>query len=108
MGHLAAPQWQTRYVCLLHTISMPAHIKKFIRKGDLEGILPYPHGVMANLSSRLNAFVEIHMDLTAFIRVMDPTKVKVVEKDRTENEPRLLETTVRRVVSLLPVAPARS
>ncbi|GJV63346.1 hypothetical protein Tco_1474174 [Tanacetum coccineum] len=48
------------------------------------------------------------MDLTAFIRVLDPTKVKVVEKNRAKDEPKLLDTTVGRVVPLLPVAPARS
>ncbi|GJR80117.1 hypothetical protein Tco_0150902 [Tanacetum coccineum] len=48
------------------------------------------------------------MDLTAFIRVLDPTKVKVVEKNRAKDEPKLLDTTVGRVVPLLPVALARS
>ncbi|GJX74774.1 gypsy type transposase [Tanacetum coccineum] len=41
------------------------------------------------------------MDLLSFIRTADPIK-------RTDGEPRLLETTVGRVVLLLPVAPARS
>ncbi|GKC30447.1 hypothetical protein Tco_1037741 [Tanacetum coccineum] len=48
------------------------------------------------------------MDLTAFIRVLDPTKVKVVEKNYAKDEPKLLDTNVGRVVPLLPVAPARS
>nr|GEX20311.1 hypothetical protein [Tanacetum cinerariifolium] len=48
------------------------------------------------------------MDLLAFIRTADPTKVRVAERQRAENEPRLLEFTVRRVVSLLPIAPARA
>ncbi|GJZ17523.1 hypothetical protein Tco_0553646 [Tanacetum coccineum] len=43
-----------------------------------------------------------------FIRVVDPTKVKVGERERADGEARLLETTVRRVVPLLPVAPARA
>nr|GFA66249.1 hypothetical protein [Tanacetum cinerariifolium] len=46
------------------------------------------------------------MDLLAFIHVVDPTKVKVVERERSEGEVKLLDSTVRRVVSLLPVAPA--
>ncbi|GJU40384.1 hypothetical protein Tco_1193341 [Tanacetum coccineum] len=48
------------------------------------------------------------MDLFAFIHVVDPTKVKIVERERAEGERRLLDSTVGRVVSLLPVAPARS
>ncbi|GKE27180.1 hypothetical protein Tco_1442564, partial [Tanacetum coccineum] len=47
------------------------------------------------------------MDLFAFIHTPDPTKVKVVERERKENEPRLLETTVGRTVPLLPVSPDR-
>ncbi|GJW71033.1 retrovirus-related pol polyprotein from transposon TNT 1-94 [Tanacetum coccineum] len=48
------------------------------------------------------------MDLTAFIHVLDPTKVMVVENNRAKDEPKLLDTTVGRVVPLLPVASARS
>ncbi|GKG37940.1 hypothetical protein Tco_0457163, partial [Tanacetum coccineum] len=48
------------------------------------------------------------MDLLAFIHVADPTKVKVEERERAEEEARLLDSTVRRVVLLLPVAPARA
>nr|GEV80817.1 hypothetical protein [Tanacetum cinerariifolium] len=48
------------------------------------------------------------MDLLAFIRTADPTKVRVAERQRVENEPRLLESTVGRVVSLLPITPARA
>ncbi|GJS23927.1 hypothetical protein Tco_0452559 [Tanacetum coccineum] len=47
------------------------------------------------------------IDIFAFIHTIDPTKVKVVERERRENEPRLLETTVGRTVPLLPVAPDR-
>ncbi|GJY31828.1 hypothetical protein Tco_0415323 [Tanacetum coccineum] len=48
------------------------------------------------------------MDLFSFIRVADPTKVKVGERERAEEEARLLETTIWRVDPLLPVAPARA
>nr|GEW15116.1 hypothetical protein [Tanacetum cinerariifolium] len=44
------------------------------------------------------------MDLFAFSHALDPTKVRVVERERDEGEPRLLETTVGRIVLLLPVA----
>nr|GFD28733.1 hypothetical protein [Tanacetum cinerariifolium] len=47
------------------------------------------------------------MDIFAFIHTSDPTKVKVVEQERKEDEPRLLETTVGRTVLLLPVASDR-
>ncbi|GKE27494.1 hypothetical protein Tco_1442878, partial [Tanacetum coccineum] len=46
------------------------------------------------------------MDLLSFIRTVDPTKVRVGERQRAEDEPKLLDTTVRRVVPLLPIAPA--
>nr|GEV86049.1 transposase (putative), gypsy type [Tanacetum cinerariifolium] len=48
------------------------------------------------------------MDLLAFIRTADPTKVRVAERQRAENEPTLLESTVRRVVPLLLIARARA
>ncbi|GKF83063.1 hypothetical protein Tco_0244719 [Tanacetum coccineum] len=48
------------------------------------------------------------MYLLSFIRIVDPTKVKIDERQRTKGEPKLLDTTVRRVVPLLPVAPART
>nr|GEW78422.1 hypothetical protein [Tanacetum cinerariifolium] len=38
---------------------------------------------------------------------MDPTKVKVKERKHAEEEAKLLDSTVGRVVTLLPVAPAR-
>nr|GEX44420.1 hypothetical protein [Tanacetum cinerariifolium] len=48
------------------------------------------------------------MDLLSFIRTADPTKVRIGERQCDEDELKLLVTTVWRVVSLLPVAPARS
>ncbi|GKG30374.1 hypothetical protein Tco_0420272, partial [Tanacetum coccineum] len=47
------------------------------------------------------------MDLLTFIPTADPTKVRIGERQRGEDEPKLLDTTVGRVVPLLPVAPAR-
>ncbi|GJT78818.1 hypothetical protein Tco_1045543 [Tanacetum coccineum] len=44
------------------------------------------------------------MDIFTFIHTTDPTKVKVVEWERQEDEPRLLETIVGRIVPLLLVA----
>nr|GFA93931.1 hypothetical protein [Tanacetum cinerariifolium] len=48
------------------------------------------------------------MDLFALIHTHDPTKVKVVEQERVEEEPLLLQTTVGRTVPLLLVAPDRA
>ncbi|GKA40470.1 hypothetical protein Tco_0733063 [Tanacetum coccineum] len=47
------------------------------------------------------------MDIFAFIRTTNPTKVKVAKRERREDEPRLLETTISRTIPLLPVAPDR-
>nr|GEU65676.1 transposase (putative), gypsy type [Tanacetum cinerariifolium] len=47
------------------------------------------------------------MDIFAFIHTLDPTKVKVVEHERQEDNPRLLETIVGRTIHLLLVAPDR-
>nr|GEU58583.1 hypothetical protein [Tanacetum cinerariifolium] len=48
------------------------------------------------------------MDLFAFIQVTDPTKVKVIKRERVEGEVKLLDSTVRRVVSLQSVAPTHA
>ncbi|GKB11327.1 hypothetical protein Tco_0845250 [Tanacetum coccineum] len=48
------------------------------------------------------------MYLLSFILTADPTKVRVGERQRAEDEPKLLDTTVGRVIPLLPVAPARA
>nr|GEW70775.1 hypothetical protein [Tanacetum cinerariifolium] len=47
------------------------------------------------------------MDLFAFIQVADPTKVKVGEQECAEGKARLLDSTIRCVVLLLPIASAR-
>ncbi|GKC23084.1 hypothetical protein Tco_1025234 [Tanacetum coccineum] len=48
------------------------------------------------------------MDMLSFIQTADPMKVRVGERQRADDEPRLLETIVGHVVPLLPVAPART
>ncbi|GJT26490.1 hypothetical protein Tco_0906765 [Tanacetum coccineum] len=48
------------------------------------------------------------MDLSAFIRVLDPTKVKTIEREHAEGESKLLETIVGRTVLLLPIVPAHA
>nr|GEY40275.1 hypothetical protein [Tanacetum cinerariifolium] len=53
-------------------------------------------------------FVYVDMDLFALIQVADPTKVKVVVRERADGEAKLLDSTVGRVVPLLPVASAHA
>ncbi|GJY06746.1 gypsy type transposase [Tanacetum coccineum] len=48
------------------------------------------------------------IDLLSIIQTADPTKVRVGERQHAEDEPRLLDTTVGRVVPLLPIALARA
>ncbi|GKG50719.1 hypothetical protein Tco_0538843, partial [Tanacetum coccineum] len=48
------------------------------------------------------------MDLRSFIHTADPTKVRIGERQCVEDEPKLLDTTVGRVVPLLPIAHARA
>ncbi|GKE95069.1 hypothetical protein Tco_1579924, partial [Tanacetum coccineum] len=48
------------------------------------------------------------MDLSVFIHVLDPTKLKTIERERAEGEAKLLETIVGRTVSLLLIVPAHA
>nr|GEX47747.1 hypothetical protein [Tanacetum cinerariifolium] len=47
------------------------------------------------------------MDVFAFIHAPDPTKVRVIDREREVDKQRLLDTTVGSTVPLLPVAPDR-
>ncbi|GJS01656.1 hypothetical protein Tco_0318164 [Tanacetum coccineum] len=56
-----------------------------------------------------NTYLEfLQMDLLSFIWTVNPTKVRVGERQRAEDEPKLLDTTVGGVVPLLPITPARA
>ncbi|GKF06244.1 hypothetical protein Tco_0036912 [Tanacetum coccineum] len=46
--------------------------------------------------------------MLAFIRTADLIKVTIGERQRSEDEPKLLDTTIGRTVPLLPAAPARA
>nr|GEU48265.1 hypothetical protein [Tanacetum cinerariifolium] len=46
----------------------------------------------------------LDMDLFAFIHALDPTKVRVVEREQEVDEPWLLDTTIGSTIPLLPVA----
>nr|GFB82331.1 hypothetical protein [Tanacetum cinerariifolium] len=51
--------------------------------------------------SAIRLWMRKHMDLFTFIHAPDPTKVRVVEREQDVDEPRLLDSTVGRTVSLL-------
>nr|GEV72818.1 LOB domain-containing protein 36-like [Tanacetum cinerariifolium] len=53
-------------------------------------------------------WMSFKMDLLSFIRTADPTKVRFGERQRGKDEPKILETTIGRVVLLLSDAPTRS
>nr|GEU57487.1 putative reverse transcriptase domain-containing protein [Tanacetum cinerariifolium] len=61
----------------------------------------YPH-LFANPESASQATYV----LVCFIQLANPTKAKVIERERDEGEAKLLDSTVGHVVSLLPVTPA--
>nr|GEX88787.1 hypothetical protein [Tanacetum cinerariifolium] len=61
----------------------------------------------ATLVAHPSPFWKEDMDIFAFIHTPDPNKVKVVELERKDDEPRLLETNVGPTVPLLLVAPNR-
>ncbi|GJY03877.1 hypothetical protein Tco_0369817 [Tanacetum coccineum] len=71
-------------------------------------------GMSRNYTLDENTYLEFlrdndeEMDLFSFIRTVDPTKVRIGERQRAEGESKLLDTTVWRVVLLLPVAPDRT
>ncbi|GJU57053.1 hypothetical protein Tco_1234819 [Tanacetum coccineum] len=50
----------------------------------------------------------LEMNLLSFIHTTDPTKMRIGERQRAEDEPKLLDTIVGCVVPLLPIAPARA
>ncbi|GKD71330.1 hypothetical protein Tco_1325420, partial [Tanacetum coccineum] len=64
----------------------------------------FTSGYVPEVSGMLPLF---DMDLFDFIQVVDPTKVKVVERECAEGEEKLLDSIAGRVVSLLPIAPVR-
>ncbi|GJV72076.1 hypothetical protein Tco_1492071 [Tanacetum coccineum] len=48
------------------------------------------------------------MDFFTFIHTPNPTKVRIIEREQNEDEPRLLDTTIGRIVPLLLIAPDRA
>ncbi|GJZ49099.1 hypothetical protein Tco_0603289, partial [Tanacetum coccineum] len=77
------------------------------------------HGMLAQLCRRIPflsllsitrsiMLLLLQIDLLAFIRTDDPTKIRIGERQRGEDEPKLLDTTVGHTIPLLPVAPARA
>nr|GEW32254.1 hypothetical protein [Tanacetum cinerariifolium] len=75
--------------------------QKFHIPEDVHPQLPSPNHTIHEMPVG-----KIEMDLFAFIQIVNPTKVKVGERERVEEEAKILESTIGRVVPLLPVAPA--
>nr|GEY01810.1 glutamyl-tRNA reductase 1, chloroplastic [Tanacetum cinerariifolium] len=81
--------------------ALPIFCETYHIPDEVHPQLPSPNQTIHEMPSG-----KIEMDLLSFIQTADPTKVRVAERQHVENEPRLLESTVGRVVSLLPIAPA--
>nr|GEU58794.1 hypothetical protein [Tanacetum cinerariifolium] len=83
-----------------HYVALVAHPAPFLHDDGEGGCLSLyiVHPVVL--------FVCAEIDLFAFIHVVDPTKIKIIERERVEGEKRLLDSTAGRVVPLLPIAPA--
>ncbi|GJQ97463.1 hypothetical protein Tco_0008602 [Tanacetum coccineum] len=62
---------------------------------------------LVGLSRHYTLDEDTYMGIFSFIHTLNPTKVQVVERERHEGKPRLLEVTAGRTVPLLPVAPDR-
>nr|GEZ07216.1 RNA-directed DNA polymerase, eukaryota [Tanacetum cinerariifolium] len=94
--------WVDAFACLA---SFPWNTSKGVPKD------PFPKSFEFNADHYATLVAlpaPLGMDLLAFIRTADPTKVRVAERQRAEDEPRVLESTVGRVVPLLSIAPARA
>nr|GEX56118.1 hypothetical protein [Tanacetum cinerariifolium] len=75
-----------------------------------QGVNRYPQksGSSSYKNSERACSVGQEMDLLSFIQTADPTKVRIGERQRDKDEPKIFETTIGRVVPLLPVALAHS
>nr|GEV69447.1 putative reverse transcriptase domain-containing protein [Tanacetum cinerariifolium] len=93
---------------LFTTISGP--ISKAIEKGcpSLPSLLTYLGIFTSIYPNSLSLGRPREMDIFAFIYTPDPTKVRIVERERNEGEAQLLDTTIGRTVPLFPVAPNRA
>nr|GEU45470.1 probable amino-acid acetyltransferase NAGS1, chloroplastic isoform X1 [Tanacetum cinerariifolium] len=85
----------------------------FVRRGFSEcsiDFIPEERRKRINLSRGSKYYMKELLPDTSGIRVniADPTKLKVGERERVEGEAKLLDSIVERVVSLLPVFPARN
>ncbi|GJY75678.1 hypothetical protein Tco_0480794 [Tanacetum coccineum] len=99
-----------RLVCILAKVS---HFEVLCRVHDIQPTVGlfrcfYVNSKNKGWMSFSKRFDSSDMDLLAFIRTADPTKVKIGERQHAKDEPKLLDSTVRRVVPLLTIAPDRS
>ncbi|GJX27220.1 transposase, MuDR, MULE transposase domain protein [Tanacetum coccineum] len=95
--------WVDAFAC---PASFPWNTSKSVSKD------PFPKSSEFNAKHYATLVVyrlrSIKMDLLSFIQTADPMKVRVGERQRAEDEPKLLDTTVGRVVPLLPIAPVHA
>nr|GEU49326.1 hypothetical protein [Tanacetum cinerariifolium] len=83
---------------------------QFLRNDDKGGcsFLCFTYALPLLTMFAHHVFFCAEIDLLSFICTVNHTKVKIGERKRDEEEPKLLETTVGRVVPLLSFAPDRS
>ncbi|GKD81265.1 hypothetical protein Tco_1348104 [Tanacetum coccineum] len=89
--------------CVLTQKAFDIFCDKFHIPKEAHLVLPNQNDTMHVRPTR-----KIEIDIFSFIHATDPTKVKIVERERNEDEPLLLETTIGRTVPLLLVAPDRA
>ncbi|GKE20631.1 hypothetical protein Tco_1432143, partial [Tanacetum coccineum] len=97
--------WVGSFAC---PASFPWHTSKTVSKDCFPKSSQYNAEHYATLVAHPAPFHKVEMDLFSFIRTDDPTKVRIVERQCGEDEPKLLDATVGRTVPLLPIAPARA
>ncbi|GJV40267.1 hypothetical protein Tco_1418707 [Tanacetum coccineum] len=105
-GHRSpsASMLRKRLICFALTQkSLDTFCQTFHIPNDVHPQLPSPNQIIHEMPTG-----KIEIDLFAFIPVADPIKVEVRERECAEGEVRLLDSTVGRVVPLLPVSPARA
>nr|GEW84007.1 hypothetical protein [Tanacetum cinerariifolium] len=97
--------WVDAFAC---PALFPWHNSKSVSKDPLPKSSQFNAKHYATLVVYPAPFHKYQIDLFSFIHTADPTKVRVGERQRAKDKPRLIDTTVGRVVPLLPVAHAHS
>ncbi|GJV05588.1 hypothetical protein Tco_1343244 [Tanacetum coccineum] len=90
----------TSLKCALTQELLDAICAKYFVPGEVHPQLPSPDSTMHERPAE--------MDLNAFIRIADPRKVRIVERDKAENERPIVTVAKHRTVTLLPTLVVRS